>query len=138
MLNADLTVVDNHSSLTLPGLLGSKVYAQITGPIGQKIVRRVAATANTAPQTLTIGHEVSGSGGGETVSSLIRYDYSVRSADLSLTGGIIPKMSAQLVIRRHSQQGTYITDPIVTNGIAALLDVILTSGQLAKLLNQEA
>jgi len=138
MLTSDLTVVDNHASLTLPGLLGSKVYAQITGPIGQQIVRRIAATANTTQQTLTIGHTLAGSGFAQRLRSLIKHEYKAINADSSLTGGVVPYSTCYFVQDRPILSGGNITDAILTNNMSALLDVILTSGQWAKLLNQEA
>jgi hypothetical protein len=138
MLTADLTVVDTHASLTLPGALGSKVYAQITGPIGQQIVRRIAATSNTTQQTLTIGHTLSGTGFGQRCRTLVRHDYRVLNSDISLTGGIVPYSANYWVQDRPIQSGGNVTDTILTNNMAALLDVLLTSGQFAKLLNQEA
>jgi hypothetical protein len=138
MLTSDLVVVDNHTPLTLPGLLGSKTYAQITGPIGQQIVRRIAATANTTQQTLTIGHTLSGVGFAQRCRTLVRHDYKVLSADISLTGGVVPSSAIYVVQDRPIQSGGAITDAILTNNMAALLDVLLTTGQFAKLLNQEA
>lgn len=138
MLTADLTVVDSHAGLTLPGLLGSKVYAQITGPIGTQIVRRIAATANTTRQTLSIGHTLKGTGFNARVRTLVRHDYEKLDADVSLTGGVMPSSSCYFVMDRPLQSGGAITDAILTNNMAALVDVLLTSGQFAKLLNQEA
>ena len=138
MLTSDLTVVDNHAGLTLPGALGSKVYAQITGPIGQQIVRRIAATANTTQQTLSIGHTLSGTGFAQRLRSLVKHEYRVINADSSLTGGVVPYSTCYFVQDRPIQSGGNITDTILTNNLGALLDVLLTSGQWAKLLNQEA
>jgi hypothetical protein len=138
MLTADLTVVDSHAGITLPGLLGSKVYAQITGPIGQQIVRRIAATANTTQQTLTIGHTLSGSGFAQRVRTLVKHEYKAINADSSLTGGVVPYSSNYWVQDRPILSGGIITDAVLTNNMSALLDVLLTTGQFAKLLNQEA
>jgi hypothetical protein len=138
MLTNDLTVVDSHAGLTLPGLLGSKVYAQITGPTGQQIVRRIAATAATTQQTLTIGHTISGTGFNARIRTLVRHDYKKLDADVSTTGGVMPVSACYFVQDRPIQSGGAITDAILTNNMAALVDVLLTSGQFAKLLNQEA
>lgn len=138
MLNSDLTVVDSHAALTLPGLLGSKVYAQITGPIGQQIVRRIAATANTTQQTLTIGHTLAGSNYSQRLRTLVKHEYKAINADSSLTGGVVPYSTCYFVQDRPILSGGVITDAILTNNMAALVDVLLTSGQWTKLLAQEA
>lgn len=138
MLSSDLTVVDSHAGLTLPGVLGSKVYAQITGPIGQTIVRRIAATANTTQQTLTIGHALAGTGYAQRIRTLVKHEYRVINTDPSVTGGIVPYTYNQWVQDRPVLSGGNITDAILTNNMAALMDVILTAGAFAKLLNQEA
>jgi hypothetical protein len=138
MLTSDLTVVDSHASITLPGLLGSKVYAQITGPSGQSIVRRIAATANTTQQTLTISHALRGTGFEQRLRTLVKHEYRKIDSDLSLTGGVVPYSYCQFVQDRPIQTGGAITDAILTNNMAALVDVLVTSGQWAKLLNQEA
>jgi hypothetical protein len=137
MLNADLTVVDNHASLTLPGALGSKVYAQIASAVNNETKRRIAATANSTPQTLRVSHTTSGVGFRARIRSLVRQEYSKIDQDTTLTDGVIPSCTAYLVIDRPVQSAGAITDTIVKNVIGALLDVILTSGQLDKLLNQE-
>jgi hypothetical protein len=138
MLTADLPVVSNHASLTLPGSAASTVFAQITGPIGQKIVRRVAATANTTPQTLSVGHTVSGTGFAQRIRSLIRMDYQALNTDIADTGGVTPSAACYLVFDRPVQSGGAITDAIFTTMLGGLCDVVLTSGALTKLLNQEA
>jgi hypothetical protein len=137
MLTANLTVVDSHSGLTLPGTLGSKVYNQIAGTIANQVLRRIAATANTTPQTLLIGHQLSGKGFDARIRSTVRANYQDLTKDLDLTAKVIPSASAYLVIDRPVQSDGAITDAIVTNLIAAVADVILTSGALAQILNQE-
>jgi hypothetical protein len=137
MLTANLTVVDNHASLTLPGALGSKVYNQVASIIANQVLRRIAATANTTPQTLLIGHQSTGKGFAARIRSTVRANYSDLTKDLADVGGIVPSCSAYLVIDRPVQSDGAITDAIVTNCIGAVLDVILTSGQLTQVLNQE-
>jgi hypothetical protein len=138
MLSSDLTVVDNHASITLPGLLGSKVYAQITGPSGQTVVRQIAATAATTQQKLTISHALQGAGFKARIRTLVKHEYRALNADLSLTGNVQPYSYCQFVQDRPVISGGVITDAVLTNNMAALVDVLLTSGQFAKLLNQEA
>lgn len=137
MLSSNLTVVDNHSSLTLPGALGSKVYNQVASPIQNQVLRRIAATANTTPQVITIGHQVTGKGFSARIRTLVRQTFTDLTKDLAETGGIVPSCSASVVLDRPVQSDGAITDAIVTNSLAAVLDVILTSGALAQLLNQE-
>lgn len=137
MLTANLTVVDSHAGLTLPGALGSKVYNQIAGQQPNQVLRRIAATANTTPQTLLIGHQLTGKGFAARIRSTVRVNYSDLTKDLSLVGGIIPSSSVYLVIDRPVQSDGAITDTIVTNQVGACCDVFLTSGALAQLLNQE-
>jgi hypothetical protein len=138
MLSSDLTVVDSHSSVTLPGLLGSKVYAQITGPSGQTIVRRIAATAGTTQQTLTIGHTMLKTGFAQRLRTMVKHEYRILNSDIGLTGGIVPYSYNTWVQDRPVNSAGLITDAILTNNMAALVDVLVTSGNFAKLLNQEA
>jgi len=138
MLSSDLTVVDNHATITLPGLLGSKVYAQISAPGGTSIVRRIAATSGTTQQTLTIGHLLSKTGFNARIRTLVKHEYKCINADTSLTGGVVPYSYNQWTQDRPVLSGGLITDAILTNNMSALMDVLLTSGQFAKLLNQEA
>jgi len=137
MLSANLTVVDNHASLTLPGALGSKVYNQVATQIANQLLRRIAATANTTPQTLLIGHQVTGKGFAARIRSTVRANYQDLTKDLADTGGIIPSASVYNVIDRPVQSDGAITDAIITNMFGAICDVMLTSGAFAQILNQE-
>jgi hypothetical protein len=138
MLSSDLTVVDNHATITLPGLLGSKVYAQISAPGGTSIVRRIAATSGSTQQTLTVSHALQKTGFLARIRTLVKHEYKKIDADTSLTGGVVPYSFCQWTQDRPVLSGGVITDAVLTNNMAALLDVLLTSGQFAKLLNQEA
>jgi len=137
MLSANLTVVDNHSSLTLPGALGSKVYNQVASQVANQLLRRIAATANTTPQELLIAHQVTGKGFAARIRSTVRSNYRDLTKDLADTGGIIPSSSVFTVFDRPVQSDGAITDAIVTNMFGAVCDVLLTSGALAQFLNQE-
>jgi hypothetical protein len=137
MLTADLAVVDNHASLTLPGALGSKTYNQVTSTDPTQSVRRIAATATTTRQELKIKHTERGSGFNARIRSEVRIDYTKLDQDTSLTGGVVPSESVYLVIDRPVQSGGAITDTITKNNIGACLDVVLTSGAIDKLLNLE-
>lgn len=139
MLTADLSVTSNAGSITLPGSSGATTFAQITGTgNSSSIVRRVAATANTTPQTLTIGHTVNGTGFNQRCRSVVRMDYKAVNTDIADTGGVTPSASAYLVLDRPIQSGGAITDTVLKTLLGGLLHVLVASGQLDKLLNQEA
>jgi len=138
MLTADQTLVDNRASVTLPGSLGSLVFAQVTGPSGQKIVRRIAATANTTPNTLTVSHALSGTGFKQRCRSLIRMDFERRDTDVAVTGNVVPSLSAYIVMDRPIQSGGFITVAHIKTMIGQLTDLLTVSGNLDKIINQEA
>lgn len=139
MLTADLAVNASRATVTLPGSAGSLTFAQITGTGNStSIVRRVSATANTTPQTLTIGHELKGAGFAQRCRSVVRCDYRALNTDIADTGNVTPSASAYLVIDRPIQSGGAITDAIIKNLIGQICDVLTVSGQADKLLNQEA
>lgn len=138
MLTADLTVTSNAGTITLPGDTGATVFAQITGPSGASIKRKVAATANTTPEILTIGHTESGSGFKRRLRSMIKLENTFNNTDVADTGGVTPSFGFHCVLDRPIQSGGVITDAIVTRQIARVLHVLLASGQLTKFLNQEA
>lgn len=137
MLTADLTVTSNAGSITLPGSSGATTFAQIGGGSTDAIVRRVAATANTTPQTLKTQHSVSGTGFKQRIRTLVRMDYQANNTDIADTGGVTPSASCYLVFDRPVQSGGAITDAIFKTMLGGLLHVVLASGQLDKLLNQE-
>jgi hypothetical protein len=138
MLTADLTVVDNHAGLTLAGALGSKVYAQVNPQSANTTLRRIAATANTTPQEMSIGHQLTGGTGyRQRIRSALRFTYRKVDQDTTLTDGVIPGMSAQFVLDRPVLSAGAISDVVLINVTMALIDVLLTSGQFAKFLNQE-
>lgn len=138
MLTADLTVTSNAGSITLPGSAAATTFAQITGPVGTSIVRRVAATANTTPQTLTIGHTSSGTGFATRIRSVVRMDYKALNTDIADTGNVTPSASCYLVLDRPYQSGGAITDAIIKTMLGGLFHVFNAAGQLDKILNQEA
>jgi hypothetical protein len=137
MLDANLTVVDSHSSLTLPGALGSKVYNQVVSVDPSQSIRRIAATATTTRQELLIKHTQKGTGFNARIRTEVRVDYKKLDQDTTLTGGVVPSESIYLVIDRPLQSGGAITDTVTKNNVGACLDVVLTSGALDKLLNLE-
>lgn len=138
MLNSALTVVDNHASLTLPGSLGSMVYDLVVTKEPLVTLRRIAATTNTTPQILAVKHEMRGAGFNQRVYSEVKANYQDLTTDASETGGIIPQVTAKVTFEYPVKSGGAITSAIIKNTIGAALDVVLTSGQLDKLLNQEA
>jgi len=138
MLTQDQTLLSSRTAQTLPGAAGSTVFAQITGTVGNKVERRVAATANTTPETLTTGHEVRGTGYKQRARSVIRIGRQYNNTDPSTTGGVVPSFSWQLVLDRPLNSGGAVTVQHIKDALGQLIDVLLISGQLDKLLNQEA
>jgi hypothetical protein len=139
MLTANLNVTSNAGSITLPGNVGVTVFAQITGTGNStSILRRVSATAGTTPQTLTIGHTLAGTGFNQRLRSVVRMDYKALNTDIADTGGVTPTASFYSVLDRPIQSGGAITDAIIQNLIGGQIHVIVASGQLAQLMNQEA
>lgn len=137
MLTADLSVTDNGTPTNV-GALGAKTYAMVANPSSGATKRRVAATANTTPQELSVSHTVSGTGFSQRCRTLVRHDYRDISADPENTGGEVPRISAYVVIDRPLNSGGVITDAIVQNSVGAVIGTLLGSGNMAKLLNQEA
>lgn len=136
MLTADLTIVDNHGSITLGGSRGSKVYALVSSD-ATGVKRREAATAVSTPFVLTTKSSTSGSGYNQRQRTLVRHDYSDLTTNLDLTGGVIPSSAVQLTIDLPVRSNGAITAAKVKDQVYALLDVLVTSGQLDKILNQE-
>jgi hypothetical protein len=135
MLNNDLTVTDNGTG-TKPGSAGALVYAlRSTEATGS--VRSVAAVSTTTPKLMTIGHQMSGAGFKQRVRTMVKWSYQKLDSDLAVTGGVIPECQVLLTINRPINSGGFITSAIVKEGIGAVLDAIMASGQLDKLLNQE-
>jgi len=137
MLTADLTVTSNASSITLPGSASATTFASIASAVGSTTKRRVAATAGTTPQTLSIGHTKAGTGFKQRTRSVVRMDYLANNTDIADTGGVTPSASCYLVLDRPVQSGGAITDAILKTMLGGLLHVVLASGQLDKLLNEE-
>lgn len=135
MLTNDLVVTDN-STATKPGSLGAKTYALI-GVTDSRSTRRIAATANSTPQTLVVSHEVKGAGYKQRVRTLVGHTHEKVDGDIALTGGVIPSCRVQLVIDRPTSSGGFITPTTIKDQIGAVVDVLCASGQLDKILNQE-
>lgn len=138
MLSSSLTVISNQASVTLPGAVGSKSFAQVAGGTGNQVLRRIAATATTTPEEILISHQETGKGLQRRTQSVIKAMLRKENADLSTTGGIIPSAEAYLVIRRPIGLGTVITDAEVKTLIGEVLDVVTRAGQLDAILNLEA
>jgi len=138
MLSSALTVHASRTAVVLPGTLGSQVFDQITGPSGQKIVRRVAGTANARPSTLTISHDISGTGFRQRCRTLVRADLQVLTTDIADTGGVVPAAFAYYVLDRPLSSGAAIATTDLGDLTGYVIDVLTVSGQFAKILNQEA
>ena len=138
MLTSDQTLVSSRASQTLPGAAGSTVLAQITGTVGNSVERRVAATANTTPETIRVSHEIKGIGYKQRCRSLVKAGKVYNNTDPSTTGGVVPSYSWQLVLDRPLQSGGAVTVQHLKDSLGQLMDLLLISGQLDKFLNQEA
>jgi hypothetical protein len=135
MLTNDLTVTDNGTG-TKPGSAGALTYA-LRGTDLTGSTRSVAAVSTTTPKVLTIQHRITGTGFNQQISSVIKHSYQKLDSDLADTGGITPASQVHIVIRRPVNSGGAITNTVLKEQIGAVLDVIMASGQLDKLLNQE-
>lgn len=137
MLTADLSVTDN-GSVTNIGGVGALTFALVSSLLNGANKRRVAATAGTTPQEIDISHSQSGKGFSLRTRTLIKATQTFANADTSTTGGIIPSVSAYIVIDRPMNMGAIVTDQIVKNLAGQLIGVLVPSGQFAKLLNLES
>lgn len=135
MLTSDLTVTDNGTG-TKPGSAGALTYA-LRGTDLTSSTRSVSAVATTTPKVLTISHQTTGSGFKQQISTVIKHSYQKLDSDLADTGGVTPASQVHIVIRRPVNSGGAITNTVLKEQIGGLLDVIMASGQLDKLLNQE-
>jgi len=136
VLNNDLVITSNGAG-NKPGATGAITFALVAALINDKSLRREAATALTTPTELSVQHSISGSGFKARCRSVVRMDYRDLTQDTTLTAGVIPSASAYLVIDRPLQSAGKITDAILKRLIGSVLDVIMATGQLDKLLNQE-
>lgn len=137
MLNADLVVTDSGTA-TKPGVLGAKTFALVASLINGSSKRRIAATATSTPQEMTCGHQTSGAGVAARCRTVVRFDLTRNDVDPSLYGGKPPTASAYMVIDRPLNQGAAIATADIKNLVGQLVDAILATGQLDKLLNQES
>lgn len=139
MLSSDLALVSNRASQTLPGSAASTTFAQITGSgSSQAIVRRVAATALTTPQTFTISHENRGTGFNQRLRTLIQNKRVYNNTDLADTGGVVPSFTWNLTLDRPVNSGGVVTEAHLLDALGQLMDSLLISGNLTRILSQEA
>lgn len=136
MLTADITLTDSGSA-TKPGAEGAKVYALVASLLDGNL-RRIAANATTVPHELRTKHALSGTGFKQRCRSLVRADLSRLDTDPTATGGVIPSASVQMVIDRPIQSGGFLTVAHIQTLVGAVVDCVLQSGNLDKLLNMEA
>jgi len=137
MLTQDQTLSANRAAQTLPGSTASTVFAQITNA-SDKVVRRVAATANTTPETIELGHQTVGQGFNKRTRTMGKYSRVYNNTDISLTGGVTPSFTLHWVLDRPVQSGGAVTTAHIKDALGYLMDMLLQSGQLDKILNQEA
>jgi len=132
----DLTVTDS-GSVTKPGAEGAKVYASVAS-LADGTLRRIAANATTVPHVMSVKHSVSGSGFKQRVRSVVRFDITRLDTDPTATGGVVPTVSAYMVIDRPNQSGGFITAAHIQTLVGAVADVVVPTASLDKLLNMEA
>jgi len=137
MLTPDLVITDS-GSVTKPGAEGAKTYAQVASPLDGKTLRRIAANATTIPHEVTISHTLSGSAFKQRCRTLVRADLTRLDTDTSLTGGVTPSAAGYFVLDRPIQSNGYITSAHLDTLMSVVVDILLVSGQWAKLLNREA
>lgn len=140
MIALNLTVVGSATGVVLPGATGTKDFNLVNSPTNGRNLRRIAATATTAPEEITISHQHTGSSGtfSERVRSLVQSRKTRNDTDLTLTGGIKPYVSVQVTIDRPVNSGGFITTAMIKQCVGEVCDVLTRSGQLDLLLNEEA
>jgi hypothetical protein len=137
MLTADLTVTDSGTA-TKPGALGAKVFALVASLVNDKTLRRIAATATTVPNEMSVQHSLTGAGFKQRCRTVVKFEIRRLDTDTSLTGGVIPSATIYQVIDRPIQSNGYITTAHLQSLQGQLTDAILASGAFDKLLNMEA
>lgn len=116
---------------TFGGQNVDKVYSLFSWGGDTSTIRRVSATANTTPETLTVSHRQTKAGVVTTNQHMIR-------VDISLTDPILGQVvvSAWLVIRVPLGT-TIVTDQVIKDQVGRLLAFEQSAGALAKILNSE-
>lgn len=137
MLTDPMTVTDSGSA-TKPGAEGAKVYALVASLVNNSTLRRIAASATTVPHELRVSHAVSGKGYSQRCRSVVRIDLKRLDTDPALTGGVVPSVAGYFVLDRPIQSNGYITTAHIQTIVGAVVDVLLASGNLDKILNLEA
>lgn len=138
MITADIVLVSNRASQTLPGSDVSDTFNQVTTTEAGTVLRRVAATASTTPQEFKISHSLTGGTGFKRrIRSVMRNQYTDLTKDTDLTGGVTPSFAWTLTLDRPVLSDSAITDTILKNALGQLMDMLLQSGNLDKFLNQE-
>lgn len=137
MLTADLSVTDNGTPTNI-GAQGAKTYALVANPASGATKRRIAATAATTPEELSISSALSGKGYSQRVRTVVRRDFRDLTTNVDDTGGVIPSASAYLVVDYPVNSGGVVTTTVVKNLIGAVIGVLLGAGNIDKLLNQES
>jgi hypothetical protein len=128
MFATDITL----NPTTYGGTNANKVYSLIVGPTADgRALRRVASTATTTPDTLTVSHR-------ESTQSGVLVDQHLVRIDEIQTDPVLGKvtLSAWMVIQ-VPRGTTIITTQLITDQIGRLIHFEQTSGNLAKILNSE-
>lgn len=110
----------------------AKVYDLISlGTTQSSAVRRVAATATSTPETLTISHRSVTKGGVVIDQHMVRVDIFATDPVLGLVS-----MDARIVID-VPRGTTVITDQVIKDQVGRLIAFEQASGALTKILNSE-
>lgn len=113
------------------GAAADKVYNLINAPTPTSTLRRVASTATTAPDRLTISHRLTKKGALQRDDHMIRIDE--QFTDPILGSG---DFSARLVI--EVPRGTsVVTTQLVKNQVGRVIAAWMAAGQADKILNGE-
>jgi hypothetical protein len=113
------------------GTAGDKVYNYINQPTPQSTLRRVASTAGTAPDRLTVSHRQTKKGLVTTDEHLVRVDEQFN--DPVLGSG---DFSAWLVIK--APRGTsVVTTALIKSQVGRVIAAWMVAGNADKILNGE-
>lgn len=139
MLDENLTLTDQGTGLANVGSTGSREY-RLVAPSGADgaTLRRYAAGVNSTRSELRIAHQLTGKGFAQRTRTLVQKITTKVDQDTSLTGGIVPRATVGFTWDRPTNMGSIYTDAILKSEIGYILALIITSGNIDKLINLEA
>lgn len=130
MFDLSLSLNPN-GSITLDGTNSAKVFDLVDFPSQGQSVRRVAATALTTPETLTISHRDFVEKGQPMHQHLVRMDIAALSAL-----GVKQPCAAWLVVK-HPGDNVTVTPAMIKDMVYRLFRLMTTTGYLDKIINGE-